>query len=168
MDGVNGVPPGIESVELKVTLGAELVDAAPWVPWLLAAIAFWAVSTQIGIGNRFFEPMTVTQYLERHYLYAAVAFGVVLPAVVGTPGPTCATAMLWKASSENRGVSWQSTQAHLPTKSCAPRRALSSMTPEFGPAATKASNGVPSWLTSKDWYASRAMAQFARTRVTAS
>jgi len=28
MDGVNGVPPGIESVELKVTLGAELVDAA--------------------------------------------------------------------------------------------------------------------------------------------
>jgi peptidoglycan/LPS O-acetylase OafA/YrhL len=64
----------------------ELVDAAPWVPWLVAAVAFWAVSTQIGIGNRLFEPMSVSEYLARHYLYAVVAFGLVLPAVVGTPG----------------------------------------------------------------------------------
>jgi peptidoglycan/LPS O-acetylase OafA/YrhL len=64
----------------------QLVDTAPWLPWLLAAVAFWVVSTQIGIGDRLFAPMSVPQYLERHYLYALVAFGLVLPAVVGTPG----------------------------------------------------------------------------------
>lgn len=63
----------------------ELVDRAPWLPWLFAAVAFWAVSTRIGIGNRLFEAMSVNEYLARHYLYAAIAFGVVLPAVVGTP-----------------------------------------------------------------------------------
>jgi len=62
----------------------ELLDRAPWVPWLCAAAAFWAVSTQIGIGNRLFEPMSVTQYLGRHYLYAVIACGIVLPAVLGT------------------------------------------------------------------------------------
>jgi peptidoglycan/LPS O-acetylase OafA/YrhL len=62
----------------------ELLDRAPWLPWVGAAVAFWAVSTQIGIGNRLFEPMSVSQYLERHYLYAAIAAGLVLPAVLGT------------------------------------------------------------------------------------
>jgi peptidoglycan/LPS O-acetylase OafA/YrhL len=64
----------------------ELIDRAPWVPWLVAAVAFWVVSTQIGIGGRLFEPMSVPQYLARHALYAVVACGLVLPAVIGTPG----------------------------------------------------------------------------------
>jgi peptidoglycan/LPS O-acetylase OafA/YrhL len=55
----------------------------PGLSWLFAAVAFWLVSTHIGISRRFFAPMGVGQYLGRHLLYAAVALGLLLPAVVG-------------------------------------------------------------------------------------
>jgi hypothetical protein len=55
------------------------------VSWIFAAVAFWAVSTQIGIARKFFGSMGNWQYLGRHWLYAAVAFGLVLPAVIGDP-----------------------------------------------------------------------------------
>jgi peptidoglycan/LPS O-acetylase OafA/YrhL len=64
----------------------RLLDRCPGIAWAVAAVAFWAVSTRIGIGNRLFEPMTPAQYLARHCLYAVVAIGLVLPAAVGTPG----------------------------------------------------------------------------------
>ena len=59
------------------------VERWPGLAWLFAAVAFWLVSTKIGISRRFFAPMPVAQYLGRHALYAAVAFGLLLPAVVG-------------------------------------------------------------------------------------
>ena len=58
------------------------VDRFPGVAWLFAAVAFWAVATQVGI-DRFFAPVSDRQYFESHWLYTAVAFGLLLPAVVG-------------------------------------------------------------------------------------
>ncbi len=60
-----------------------LVDRHPWVPWLVALVAFWTVSTRLGIDTRFFAPVDREQYLLRHLLYAVVALGLLLPAVIG-------------------------------------------------------------------------------------
>ena len=60
----------------------RVFDRYPGLAWLFAALAFWAVATQIGLG-RFFAPVSVRQYFESHWLYTAVAFGLLLPAVVG-------------------------------------------------------------------------------------
>jgi peptidoglycan/LPS O-acetylase OafA/YrhL len=62
------------------------LDRRPWLPWLVAGVAFWVVSTRIGIGDRLFEPFTPAQYLARHWLYALIGVAVVIPAVIGTPG----------------------------------------------------------------------------------
>ena len=52
--------------------------------WLVALGAFVVASVGIGIGDRLFEPMTVPQYLARHYLYAIVGIAMLAPAVLGT------------------------------------------------------------------------------------
>jgi peptidoglycan/LPS O-acetylase OafA/YrhL len=52
--------------------------------WLVALAAFVVVSIGIGIGDRFFEPMTPVEYLARHYLYAVVGIAMLAPAVLGT------------------------------------------------------------------------------------
>lgn len=59
------------------------LDRFPSLAWGVAALAFWAVATQIGTTGRFFEPYSSTQYLERHLLYGLVALGLIVPAVVG-------------------------------------------------------------------------------------
>ena len=60
----------------------------PWLAWAGAVTAFVAVALGIGLSpeNRLDAPITAWQVLGRHWLYAAVAVGVVLPAVVGPPG----------------------------------------------------------------------------------
>jgi peptidoglycan/LPS O-acetylase OafA/YrhL len=61
------------------------LDRFPVLGWALALAAFWAVSTQIGLDGRggLSEPMTSAQYLARHYLFALVGLGLLLPAVFG-------------------------------------------------------------------------------------
>jgi peptidoglycan/LPS O-acetylase OafA/YrhL len=59
------------------------LDRAPSVSWLAAAVAFWAVSTQVGLGGPIFGAMSDLQYLARQWLYALVALGLMLPAVLG-------------------------------------------------------------------------------------
>jgi peptidoglycan/LPS O-acetylase OafA/YrhL len=77
------------------------IDGFPGLSWFLALVAFWAVSTQIGLYGRFLEPFSSTNYMERHLLYAAVAVGLVAPAVFGdqTRGVTrrflALRSMLW-------------------------------------------------------------------------
>jgi peptidoglycan/LPS O-acetylase OafA/YrhL len=59
----------------------------PSTPFLLAAVAFWAVSTQIGLSGVLlpaeYPPRT---FLGRHELYSLIALGVVAPAVFAKPG----------------------------------------------------------------------------------
>ena len=62
-----------------------LVERQPWLPWLVALIAFWVSATQLGIDTRFFAPVERDQYFLRHLLYAVVGLGVLLPAVIGDP-----------------------------------------------------------------------------------
>jgi peptidoglycan/LPS O-acetylase OafA/YrhL len=59
------------------------VERRPWIPWLGAAVAFWAVSTQVGLTGRLFEHTSNFEFLARHELYSLVALGVILPAVFG-------------------------------------------------------------------------------------
>jgi peptidoglycan/LPS O-acetylase OafA/YrhL len=61
------------------------IDRFPGLAWLLAAVAFWAVSTQIGLDGRPGETMNAAQYLGHHALFTVVALGVVLPGVFGDP-----------------------------------------------------------------------------------
>ncbi len=58
-------------------------DRAPVLSWVFAAVAFYVVSKRIGISPRFFAPMGRWQYLGREWLYAMVAFGLLVPAVIG-------------------------------------------------------------------------------------
>jgi peptidoglycan/LPS O-acetylase OafA/YrhL len=66
----------------------EWVGQRPWVAWAAAAAAFVVVAVGIGLSpeNRLDAPMTAAQTVARHWLYAAVAVGVLLPAVFGPPG----------------------------------------------------------------------------------
>jgi peptidoglycan/LPS O-acetylase OafA/YrhL len=64
----------------------RLIDRWPGLAWGVALVAFWVVSTRIGIGDHLFEPMTPAQYLTRHLLYALIGVSLVLPAAIGTPG----------------------------------------------------------------------------------
>jgi peptidoglycan/LPS O-acetylase OafA/YrhL len=63
----------------------ELVAARPWVAWLGAAVLFVVVSKGIGLTGGVHDDVTEARYLVRHYLYGAIALGVVLPALFGEP-----------------------------------------------------------------------------------
>jgi peptidoglycan/LPS O-acetylase OafA/YrhL len=63
----------------------DLVARRPWVPWLAAAVLFVVVSKGIGLTGSVFDHVTEARYLARHYLYGAIALGVLLPAVFGDP-----------------------------------------------------------------------------------
>jgi peptidoglycan/LPS O-acetylase OafA/YrhL len=59
------------------------IDRFPSFSWIAALVAFWAVSTQIGLHGRFLEPFSSTNYMERHLLYGIIGAALVAPAVVG-------------------------------------------------------------------------------------
>jgi peptidoglycan/LPS O-acetylase OafA/YrhL len=65
--------------ELPRALG--LIRRFPGLAWICAGIAFWAVSTQIGLNGGLLQPMSSRTFFERHALYSVVALGVVLPGV---------------------------------------------------------------------------------------
>ena len=62
-----------------------VVARRPWVGWLSAIALFVVVSKGIGLTGSVFDHVTEARYLARHYLYAAIALGLFLPAVFGDP-----------------------------------------------------------------------------------
>lgn len=55
----------------------------PWLPWLLALVAFWFVSTQLDLSRTLFAVYTQWSYLGEHLLYAVWAGFLLLPAIFG-------------------------------------------------------------------------------------
>jgi peptidoglycan/LPS O-acetylase OafA/YrhL len=67
----------------RLPRGLGWIDRFPSVSWLIALVAFWTVSTRIGLHGRFLEPFSNENYMERHLLYALFGVALVAPAVVG-------------------------------------------------------------------------------------
>jgi peptidoglycan/LPS O-acetylase OafA/YrhL len=65
--------------------GVAFLVRRPWVTWLGAAALFLVVSRGIGLGHGVHDDVTEARYLLRHYLYAAIALCLVLPALSGDP-----------------------------------------------------------------------------------
>jgi peptidoglycan/LPS O-acetylase OafA/YrhL len=73
-----------------LTVGAErrpalvrLVERRPSLAWLVAAVLFWAIATQMGITADFPQDYTAMEWLWEHLFYGAIAFFLLLPAVFG-------------------------------------------------------------------------------------
>jgi peptidoglycan/LPS O-acetylase OafA/YrhL len=58
-----------------------LIARRPWLPWIVAAISFWAVSTRFGVPYRRGQNYDETALFAEHVLYGLTAFMFVLPAV---------------------------------------------------------------------------------------
>jgi peptidoglycan/LPS O-acetylase OafA/YrhL len=67
----------------RLPRGLRWIDGFPGLSWIVGLVAFWIVSTQIGLHGRFLEPFNSTNYMERHLLYALVGVALVAPAVIG-------------------------------------------------------------------------------------
>src|SRR3954452_7306709 len=63
----------------------EALARRPWAAWLGAAALFLLVSKGIGLTGGADDNVTEARYLVRHYLYAAIALGLLLPALFGDP-----------------------------------------------------------------------------------
>ena len=51
--------------------------------WAVAALAFWAVSTRIGLHGSAGDDLTPARYLARHQFYTVIALALLVPAVFG-------------------------------------------------------------------------------------
>ena len=70
----------------KLPRALGLVRRLPGLAWLCAAVAFWAVSTQIGLDGGLLQQLTNRSFFERHALYTVIAVALVLPGVFAEPG----------------------------------------------------------------------------------
>jgi peptidoglycan/LPS O-acetylase OafA/YrhL len=59
------------------------LDRFPIIGWLIAFAAFMVAARGLGLSGETFEPFSKFQYLAQYYLFAAIAFGLLLPAVFG-------------------------------------------------------------------------------------
>ena len=57
----------------------HLIDRRPWVPWLVAALAYWTS----GLVGGAFDTLTNREFLIRHELNGVTALGLLLPAIFG-------------------------------------------------------------------------------------
>jgi peptidoglycan/LPS O-acetylase OafA/YrhL len=72
----------VEGAERRPAL-VRLIDRRPEAPWIVAAILFWAIATQVGIGPEFPQIYGAGEWLLEHVFYGAIAFFLLLPAVFG-------------------------------------------------------------------------------------
>jgi peptidoglycan/LPS O-acetylase OafA/YrhL len=61
----------------------RVVERLPTLSWIVAAVLFWAIATQMGIGPEFPQEYTSEEWLYEHLFYGAIAFFLLLPAVFG-------------------------------------------------------------------------------------
>lgn len=73
-----------------VTAGRErspapirLVERWPSLCWIVAAVLFWLIATQMGVTAEFPQAYTDWEWLWEHVFYGAIAFFLLLPAVFG-------------------------------------------------------------------------------------
>ena len=67
----------------KLPAALRPVDRFPGLSWLVALVAFWFISTQIGLEGSTSELYTPAQYMERHLLNAIIAVAFVAPVIFG-------------------------------------------------------------------------------------
>jgi peptidoglycan/LPS O-acetylase OafA/YrhL len=72
----------VDGMERKPA-AVRLIERRPSLAWLVAAVLFWAVATQMGIGPEFPQVYTAGEWLLEHVVYGAIAFFLLLPAVFG-------------------------------------------------------------------------------------
>ncbi|MEA2492329.1 MAG: hypothetical protein QOJ29_240, partial [Thermoleophilaceae bacterium] len=79
----------------------ELLRRFPSIAWGCAAIAFWVVSTQLGLPHGLPQNVARDKEIGEHLLYGAVGFFLILPAVFGADGGGLVRAIL-----RNRVLAW--------------------------------------------------------------
>lgn len=77
----------------------EREPVKPWLAWSGAAVAFWLVSTQLGLTRGLFVDDGVAAEIGEHLLYALVAALLLLPAIFGTGG-------LLRRALASRALAW--------------------------------------------------------------
>jgi peptidoglycan/LPS O-acetylase OafA/YrhL len=70
----------------RVPRAVDALRRHDWLPWVLAVLAFWVVSTRIGLTGNFLQQQSRAEFLGRHELYTLVGLGVFLPAIFADPG----------------------------------------------------------------------------------
>jgi peptidoglycan/LPS O-acetylase OafA/YrhL len=70
----------------RVPRAVDMLRRHDWLPWVLAAVAFWVVSTRIGFTGELQRHFSRRMFLGRHELYTLVGVGLVLPAIFADPG----------------------------------------------------------------------------------
>lgn len=91
-----------------VTAGRErspapirLVERWPSLCWIVAAVLFWLIATQMGVTAEFPQAYTDWEWLWEHVFYGAIAFFLLLPAVFGDSLGGVPRAVL-----RNRALAW--------------------------------------------------------------
>ncbi|HEX2086514.1 MAG TPA: acyltransferase [Solirubrobacteraceae bacterium] len=71
---------------LSIVWRGREITVRPWIAWAGAAVAFWLVSTQLGLTRGLFVDDGVGAEIGEHLLYALVAALLLLPAIFGSGG----------------------------------------------------------------------------------
>jgi peptidoglycan/LPS O-acetylase OafA/YrhL len=69
----------------RESLWLRVLDARPSIAWLAAAVALVVAARGIGLTGALDDRVSDRIFFERHYLYALIAVGLILPAVWGDP-----------------------------------------------------------------------------------
>ncbi len=64
-------------------LAVRVITRRPWIPWALAALTFWTMSTRFNLPVGLFAKESGMPWLGAHVFYGLTAFFFVLPAVFG-------------------------------------------------------------------------------------
>jgi peptidoglycan/LPS O-acetylase OafA/YrhL len=70
----------------RVPRAVDALRRHDWLPWVVAVVAFWVVSTRIGFTGELLQRFSRSMFLGRHELYTVVGVGVALPAIFADPG----------------------------------------------------------------------------------